>query len=397
MHPSLLFSFCCLVVTQVSAAVWSGAGNPDNIWDPANWHQGAAPTYEDPVWEISAGLTARVDTATAPAWIIKRGEGALVLGSSLPDTISLEVEQGTVSWTDPVALGHLRLSGGLLTAGQSLQVGLMEIAGATDLNLATLPNLSVGTLRVESTGTVTWSENVLASSLEIEAGLVDFTDTRVPASVAITLNGGEMIGGILESQVTATGGTLSSTILGNFYLRGGHITANGAQIYGQVLLEGGMLSGYLGTMGSIFTAWYGGQVHIAGTLYMESMGALGFPLEFAELTQPIVVTGEFSSSMTNVLDFGLIDWHDPYWDEIRQFTVIDVWEGGVVNATFAHDETIGDGQGLWSRADNTEGDLIMRWTPQDVAPVPEASTTGLLALAALALVSVRRKRHGRLQ
>lgn len=394
MHLSLLVFFCCLVVTHVSAAVWSGAGDPNHLLDSANWENGSAPTYEDPVWEIPTGYTVRLDTLDAPAWIIKRGEGVLELGSNLSTQISLEMEQGTVRWTDAVTLGHLRLSGGTVLAGQGLQVGLLEIAGNINFNLAAMPNLTMDTLRIESTGTVVWSEHVLVNYLEINGGVVDFTDTRVPASIAITLNGGEMLGGIIEANVTSLGGTMNSIMLGNFYLRGSVSSSSTSQIYGQTLLEGGTLTGYLSTIGSVFVPWYAGQTHIHGTLYLESMGYLVFLLEMPELIMPILVTGELSSYMTQVLDFGLVDWHDPYWDDIREITVIDAWQGGIVSATFAHDETVGDGQGLWSRVDNAEGDVIIRWDPSSATPVPEASTSGLLAIAALMLAIGRRKRRG---
>ncbi len=391
MYRLLLFFSCFLLVTKLSGAIWSGAGDPENIWDTANWHGGIMPSYEDPVWDIAAGLTARLDTA-APPWIIKRGEGTLVLGSSLPENTSIEVEQGVVSWVDAVTLGHLRISGGTISAGQGLQVGLMEIAEAVDFNLSTIPNLTTETLRVETSGTVMWSTSAVVTSLEITSGLVDFTNHIVPPTVSIALNGGTFIGGIINAQVTATSGTVGSTIQGNFYLRGGQVRLNEAYLSGQILLEGGTVTGSLFAAGNIFVPFYGNETRIEGTLYQESM-ALVWLLEMPELAKPLVITGEYIAYSPVLLDFGLVNWQDDYWNEIREFTVIDVWEGGLVDATFYHDEATGDGQGLWSRVDPVEGDLIMRWNPLDTAPIPEASTSGLLAVATLLLASVRRKRR----
>ena len=394
MHPLaaivLVLPFLVLPSSRLGAAVWTGGDSAD--WShPGNWAGAAPPGTADPVWDIPEGSAVTLTGAAPGGAIVKRGGGLLRVGPGLEPATVIEVEAGRVSWSEAIALGHLRVAGGR-AEGPGLAVGLLEVTGGAEASLADLPDLAAASLRVDESGTLRWHASAQVGTLEVAGGRVDFGAESIWP--AVHLSGGALIGNVLKGEVTASGGTLDARVEGNLLLMG-EVEVADISVSGQTLLAETTLSGWMNLEGGVWMAAWAGASRIGGWVELHHGSTLNWWLETPWITSPLIVTGELTSPADVPLGLGLVDWTHPYWDEARELLLVDAWEGGIVSATFALDPWLGEGEGAWEQVRSPEGDVVLRWTPDEiaVAAVPEPSAAGLALGAMLAAaISARRRR-----
>jgi len=393
MITRILLATLLLTPALPRAATWSGGGDGASWDDPGNWVGGSPPGADDPVWEIGEGSTVNLEGAAPGGWIIKRGGGELRVGSDLGATASVEVEGGKLAWTGPLAIGHLGLAGGIATGGP-LAVDLLTVSAGEFNDLDQLGDLTAGVLRVEGGGATRWSGRGTVGAVEVTGGTLDMDVGWTTAPLLMT--GGRINGGFLHGPATLTGGVFNSYVTRNLTLAGGEIELLAATASGGLSLEGGTIRGNLAVAGSINLANWSGETELAASVYLDPLVTLNWMMELPESVPSLRVTGELVSPWGVGIGFGLVDWSLPFWDETREFVLVDAWEGGVVSASFTIDGSGSEGQGLWSQLESADGDLVVRWTPTDVAAVPEPGMMGLAwASAALAAARWRRKVAGR--
>lgn len=391
MITRILLSTLLLTPALPRAATWSGGGDGLTWSDPGNWAEGSPPGAEDPVWEIGEGAVVTLEDEAPGGWIIKRGGGELRVGAGLGASASVEVEGGRLSWSGPLAIGHLGLAGGG-AGGGPLAVDLLTVSAGEFVDLDELGEFSAGVLRVEGGGTTRWSGGGTVGALEVTGGTLDMDVGWTMAPFLMT--GGRINGGFLHGPATLTGGVFNSYVTRNLRLAGGDIELVSATASGGLGLEGGTIRGNLAAAGSINLASWGSDIELAASMYLDPLVTLNWTMEFPESVPSLRVTGELVSPWGVGIGFGLVDWSLPFWDAPREFVLIDAWEGGVVSASFTIDGSGSEGQGLWSQVESAEGDVVVRWTPTDVAAVPEPGMMGL-AWACAALAAARRRGRGR--
>lgn len=236
-----------------------------------------------------------------------------------------------------------------------------------------------------------------ASSVQVRQGTFEFPDIRLWSEVE--LQGGTVRGMILQSPVVASGGTLAARTEDRLTLAG-DIQCDYADSSGQLMLAGATIQGDLNASGTVFLMNGAGASKVDGHLHLAAGSALCWDLQDPARMAPLIVTGELSSDYAMWLYFGAVDWTQPYWDQSREFTFVDAWEGGIVTATLMPDLYAGnEAEGAWNQVEAADGDIVMRWTPTDarftnVAAVPEASAAPwLLALTLIMVIArVRQKR-----
>lgn len=240
-------------------------------------------------------------------------------------------------------------------------------------------------------GTLRWLGTASAQSVEVQAGTFNFGDGMIWPEIRLT--GGTVSGYILESEVIASGGTLAARIEGSLRLLGGPVMLDGVTAAYGTRMEGAILQGQMVSESSIWLL--GGSSRIEGHLHLAAGSALSWSLGDSLEVAPLVVTGELSSDYAMWLYFGLVDWTAPYWDQAHDVRFIDAWEGGIVSASLIPDPYAGnEAEGAWSQVADATGDLILRWTPLEATPVPEASAGSMAILLALGAAMLRMRPEG---